>query len=253
VKVWWTFLLLLWSGANLAFGLEGQDLLRAIDHQVTFDTDFSGEYTVTQDKPGEPKNVQTLALFRRDRDNKFTILILAPDIDKGKGYLKVDNNLWYYDPIGKRFTVSSAKDRFQNSNARNSDFTKSNFANDYKVIDTGKAKLGRFETTVLKLEATNDGVTFPLCKLWVTADSLVRKIEDYSLSGQLMRTRAIPQYQKTRDRWVPVTMVIVDHLKGKVVDGVMRNETTTIGVAKPNLDPVDDLIFTQGYLEKVAR
>jgi len=239
--------------APFVFGLEGKELLQAIDRQISFDTDFSGEYTVTQDRPGEPKSVQTLALFRRDRESKFTILVMAPDIDKGKGYLKVANNLWFYDPVGRRFTVTSAKDRFQNSNARNSDFTRSNLANDYRVVSTAKATLGRFDTTTMQLEATNDAVTFPKTKLWVTADNLVRKSEDYSLSGQLMRTVAVPQYQKVGNRWVPVLMVIVDNLKGKKIDGVMRYETTTLNIAKPNIDPVADLVFTQGYLEKVAR
>lgn len=246
-------LLLVVTTVAFASALEGTQLLRAIDDQVTFNTDFTAEYTITQDRPGEPKSVQTMALFRRDRENKFTILILAPEVDKGKGYLKVGNNLWYYDPVGHRFNVTSAKDRFQNSNARNSDFTRSNLANDYRVVSSGTATLGRFQTTTLQLEATNDGVTFPKTKLWVTDDNLVRKSEDYSLSGQLMRTVAIPRYQRVGDRWVPVMLLIIDNLKGKRVDGVMHYETTTMTVAKPNLDPVADLVFTQGYLEKVSR
>jgi len=253
VRCRWIPLLLLLGSAVFANALTGQDLLRTIDRQVTFDTDFSGEYTVTQDRPGEPRSVQTVALFRRDRDNKFTMLILAPEIDKGKGYLKVDNNLWYYDPVGRRFTVSSAKDRFQNSNARNSDFTKSNLASDYRIVETGQTRLGKFDTTVLQLEATSEDATFPRSKVWVTSDNLVRKTEDYSLSGQLMRTVAIPQYQRVGDRWVPVMMLIVDNLRGKKVDGALHYETTTIRIAKPNLDRVDDIVFTQGYLEKVAR
>ncbi len=233
--------------------LEGRELLAAIDREVTFDKDFSAEYTVTQDRPGEPKSVQTMAMFRRDKASKFTIVILSPDVDKGKGYLKVENNLWFYDPVGGRFTVSSAKDRFQNSNARNSDFTKSNLANDYKIVGMSQEMLGRFSTRVFDLEATSDDVTFPKARIWVTDDNLVRKTEDRSLSGQLMRTVAVPQYQKVEDRWVPVNMVIVDNLRGKVVDGKMRYETTIIGIAKPNLTPVPDLTFTQGYLERVSR
>lgn len=253
MKVWFLVLGCFFCGVFPAFGLEGRALLAAIDRQVSFETDFSAEYTVTQDRPGEPKSVQTLALFRRDKASKFTILILSPEIDKGKGYLKVDNNLWFYDPVGRRFTVTSAKDRFQNSNARNSDFTRSNLAGDYRIVGQSKVALGKFQTTVLELEATNDGVSFPRSKIWITDDLLVRKTEDSSLSGQLMRTVAVPQYQKVGDRWVPVSMVIVDNLKGKAVNGKMRYETTTIAIAKPNLDPVADLVFTQGYLEKVSR
>jgi len=245
--------LLLLIAAGQAHALEGKALLATIDKLVNFETDFSAEYTVTQERPGEPKKIQTMAMFRRDNASKFTIVILSPEIDKGKGYLKVVNNLWFYDPIGRRFTVSSAKDRFQNSNARNSDFTKSNLANDYVVVAESHASLGRFETRVLDLEATSDDVPFPKSRIWVTDDNLVRKTEDRSLSGQLMRTVAIPQYQKVGDRWVPVNIVIIDNLRGKVIEGKMRNETTIISIAKPSLAPVPDLVFTQGYLERVSR
>jgi outer membrane lipoprotein-sorting protein len=234
------------------FALEGKALLSAIDDQVTFSTDFAAECTLTQDRPGEPANVQKVVLYRRDRETKFTILILSPEIDKGKGYLKVGNNLWFYDPTARRFQVTSAKDRFQNSNARNSDFTKSNLANDYQLVSTKTEKLGRLDTTVLELVATNDNVTFPRSKVWVTADNLVRKTEDSSLSGQLLRTTAIPQYQKVGARFVPVRLIIIDNLRGRKIDGVMKNESTIIELAHPSVEPLTDLIFTQGYLEKVS-
>ena len=67
-------------------------------------------------------------MFRRDRENTYLIVITKPEEDRGKGYLKSGNNLWFYDPVSRRFTFTSAKDRFQNMNARNSDFTRSNLA-----------------------------------------------------------------------------------------------------------------------------
>lgn len=240
-------------GVGQAWGIEGIDLLKAIDAQVTFGTDFSAQYRITQDRPGEGVSRQTIALFRRDREDKFTIVILDPPVDQGKGYLKVGNNLWFYDPEDRRFVLTSAKDRFQNSNARNSDFTRSSLASDYRIVSTRQEKLGKFDTQVLDLEATGDGVTFPKTRIWVTADNLLRKKEDRSLSGQLLRVTAIPQYQQLGDRWVPVRVVIADQLRGREVEGVFRSETTTLEMSHPSNKPVSDLVFTQGYLEKVSR
>ena len=62
-------------------------------------------------------------IYRRDKENTYLIVMVSPKSDKGKGYLKSDNKLWFYDPISRRFILTSAKDRFQNLNARNSDFT----------------------------------------------------------------------------------------------------------------------------------
>jgi len=226
--------------------------LAQIDAQVSFlDSDFSAEYTIVKDSPGEGQSVTVAAMFRRDKDNRYLILILQPDADKGKGYLKIDNNLWLWDPVARRHTVTSARDRFQNSSARNSDFTRSSMAADYRISSTTQVKLGKFDTTLLELQATADTVVFPLRKIWVSAnDNLVRKIEDYSLSKQLLRTTAIPSYQKVGPRWVPVSMLIVDELRGKNVNGVFVKEKTQVTIAKPSLVKQPDLLFTQAYLEK---
>jgi hypothetical protein len=165
--------------------------------------------------------------------------------------LKIGNNLWLYETVPtRRFTVTSAKDRFQNSNARNSDFTRSTLAEDYKVVSQSKEKLGPFDTTVLNLEAIREDITFAKTKLWVTPDNLVRKKEDYSLSGQLLRTTAMPSYQEFKGRFIPKKVTIIDALLGKTLNGVFKNEVTEYSMGKLSTDPLPSLIFTQSYLEK---
>jgi len=226
-------------------------VLAKIDAQVTFTkTDFSAKYTIVKDSPGEGQSVTVAAMFRRDKADRFLILILEPDADKGKGYLKIDNNLWLWDPVARRYTVTSARDRFQNSSARNADFTKSNQAGDYEVVSTTSAKLGKFDTRVLELKATSDSVTFPLRRIWVTADNLIRKMEDYSLSRQLLRTTSIPSYLQVGSQFVPESMLIVDELRGKNVNGKFVKERTQVSISEPSQKAQPDLLFTQAYLEK---
>jgi len=217
------------------------------------DTDVSAEYRIEKRDPGGSTSLTVAAMFRRDRTNQFLILILEPVSDKGKGYLKEGDNLWLYDPIGKSFTFTSAKERFQNSSFRNSDFNRFNFAGDYSAVSSVRERLGKFDCTVLDLEAKNDRVSFPKVRLWVSGDGLVRKMEDYSLSGQLMRTTAIPSYQKVGDRWLPMSMVIVDHLKYKTIGGKMEYERTTVTITQPSLKKLPDSTYTKEYLEKVSR
>jgi outer membrane lipoprotein-sorting protein len=233
---------------------DSSEILRIIDGQVSFlDQDFAAEYTITQEKPGQGSSVTKAALFRRDREQKFLILILEPPADKGKGYLKIGDTLWIYDPVSRRFNVTSARNRFQNSNARNSDFTSSTLAKDYRVTGESAEKLGAYETRVYELQAAHDEVSFPFMKIWVDENNLVRKFEDYSLSRQLLRTIAIPTYLRVGERFIPAHIVIVDALQGRTEDGVFRNERTIIRVAKPTLNRLSDLIFTQAYLERTSR
>jgi len=229
------------------------EILQSIDALVTYQSDYSGEYTITQERPGQGTTVTKAAMFRRDRDDKYLILITEPAVDRGKGYLRIGENLWLYDPVARRFTVTSARDRFQNSNARNADFSRSSLSDDYRIVGRTSERLGAYNTQVYEMEATNDSVTFPRMRVWVDESNLVRKTEDYSLSGQLMRTTAIPTYQRLGNQFVPVSIVIVDALAGANVNGVFRNERTVVSVRSPSLAPVPDMIFTQAYLERVSQ
>lgn len=232
----------------------GASLLKRVDSLVSFaDTDVSAEYHIDKRDPGGSTSTTVAAMFRRDKTSQFLILILEPVADKGKGYLKEGDNLWLYDPVSKSFTFTSAKERFQNSSFRNSDFNRFSFSEGYTITAASREQLGKFDCSVLDLAANNDRVSFPRVKLWISEEGLVRKMEDYSLSGQLMRTTAIPSYQKLGERWLPLTMVILDNLKFKTIGGRIEYERTTVTVSKPSLKKLPDSTYTKEYLEKVSR
>ena len=169
------------AGAQGSRAPDSMKILRNADALVTFsDTDFSALYSFEQGIPGQGTSSKQAMVFRRDKDNEYLIVITKPQEDRGKGYLKSGDNLWFYDPVSRRFTFTSAKDRFQNMNARNSDFTRSNLPGDYKVTAYARQKLGKFDCWLFDLQAVSDDITFPKMKIWISDDGLVRKTEDYS-------------------------------------------------------------------------
>lgn len=246
-------LLLFFSSITVA-GRDFEELLRAVDSLASYESsDFSAEYTIVEDKPGEGRSSTVAAIFRRDRQQKYLILVLEPEIERGQGYLKLQETLWFYDPVSRRFNFTHARERFQNTNARNSDFTRSTLAEDYDVISGQRVKLGRFDCWLLELRANNEEVTFPIMRVWISDDNLLRKTEDFSLSGQLLRTTAIPSYQTVRGRSIPRAILIVDNLKGAVVNGTFKHEQTQITITKPSLKRLPDNLFTKAFLESVGR
>ena len=247
--------------ASPAFSIskaESEKLLQlAEDNSAFYETDFSGNYTVVQEKPGEGKNVTEAILYRRDKTAKWTILITGPAKEKGKGYLQYDDNIWFYDPADRRFTFTSAKDKFQNTNANNSDFTPQHYARDYSIKSYEEVKLGNLDCVLFELTAKVENVTYPMLKIWVTKDDgLVRKKEDYSLSGQKLRTTAVPSYQivKAGDRSysVPVSMLIQDNLRGKKISGKVQYEKTQITIKNVSFEKVSDTVYTKPYLEMMS-
>ena len=104
------------------------------------------------------------------------------------------------------------------------------------------------------LKAKVDSVDYPMLKLWVTKDDgLVRKKEDYSLSGQKLRTTAIPSYQLIKaienNYSIPVSMLIQDNLKGKKIGGKVQYEQTQITIRNVVFEKVSDAVYTKPYLE----
>jgi len=234
------------------WAISDQEILAKVDALASYyDTDFQAEYTIVQDKPGQPRSVTVAGIFRRDSKEQYVIIVMQPPISKGQGYLKEGKTLWFYDPESRRFNTTSSADRFQNTNARNSDFTRSTLAQDYRVVAGENVMLGRFNCRLLTLEAVTTDVTYPKMKVWISDDFLLRKTEDYSLSGQLLRTSAISDYYNINGRFVPKQILFVETLKGAVINGKFVNEKTQITIAKPSLAKVADSVFSKAFLENV--
>ena len=244
--------------ANALSAKEVAELLKKAESATSFyDTDFTASYEVVQEKPGEGRSRTNATIYRRDKEAKWTILITAPLKDKGKGYLQADDSIWFYDPADRRFTFSSSKDKFQGTNANTSDFAPQRYSLDYNVEKIEEVKLGKMDCLLYTLKAKTKNVDYPQVKLWVTKDDgLTRKKEDYSLSGQKLRTTAIPSYQKVEGNGktyqIPVTMVIQDNLKGKKINDKMSYEKTTISISNAVLAKQDDAVYTKPYLELMS-
>jgi outer membrane lipoprotein-sorting protein len=246
--------ILMLLSAQVLWAIPDGELLKKVDGLASYlGTDFSAQYTIVQNKPGGKPTTTVAGIFRRDSQETYVIVVMQPSISRGQGYLKQGPTLWFYDPESRRFNSSSNQDRFQNTNARNSDFTRSTLAEDYHVIKGEDVKLGRYDCRVLTLEAVTKEVSYPKMKIWVDEQGLLRKTEDYSLSGQLLRTSAIPEYTTVSGRYVPVKILLVDALRGATINGRFVNEETQITITKPSFEKVPDSVFSKTFLEQVNR
>lgn len=229
------------SGAEPDF----QQILKEIDDLGNFDgSDFSCVYTIVSEKPGEEKSVTQARLFRRDLNDQFVLLILQPQVQRGQGYLKVDENVWFYDPESRKFEKSTLRENVQDSDAQNSDFNRNSLQDDYQVEDWEESKLGKFPVYVLDLRAKRNDVPYDRIKIWVRKDiNIVLKEEDYSVSNRLMRTTIYPKYQIVDGKYLPLSALIVDELN--------EGERTQYTIKDPTTSPIPDFVFTTAYLERV--
>jgi len=223
-----------------------EELLAAIDTNSLFPDDMTATVTLEEKDPQEGDETSRVRMFRRDDDDKFLLLFERPEVQLGQGYLNIDDGLWFYDPESRQFTYTSIGESFGGSDARNSDFQASSLAEDYDVISSEEGTLGNFGVWILDLEATNDEVTYPFRKVWVTKEpNLILKSEDYSLTERLLRTSYFPSYAKAGDSFIADEQLYVDAL--------VENKQTRVLVEDISTAEIPDNVFTKAYVERVNR
>lgn len=234
------------AAAALAAGAQDfKAMLKAVDEMGSFGSqDYSATYSIVSEKPGENPSVMEVKIFRRDAHDQFVLLIQKPDKQKGQGYLKIDDNVWFYDPESGNFSHSTMKENIQNSEAKNSDLKKYTFADDYDIISTSSGKLGAFDVWILDLKAKNDEVSYRHIRLTIRKDKPIPlKEEDYSVSERLMRTvYYLPNYINAGGRLIPARIKIVDELN--------KGEQSVLTISDVSVGKLDDQVFTKAFLER---
>ncbi len=233
--------------AAFAIDPDVQLILRTIDQQTSFkDVDFSSRLNVIHEDPEDGVDKSVVQQFRRDGQDKFVMLFLEPAVKKGQGYLRIDDNLWFYDPESRKFSHTSMKEQFGSTEARNSDFGVSRLAEDYNLLSIAEGNLGQHPVYILELKAKSNEVTYAQRKLWVTrAQYLVLKSQDYSETGRLMRTSLYPSYSQVGGRYVPSRLIFIDEL--------VQGRKTSLSLSQLSLAPLPDSVFTKAYVERVNR
>lgn len=229
------------------FGLDYNAILKDIDEMMSFESrDYAATMTINQSDPEKGASRRVINQFRRDKEDKFLILILEPVAQKGQGYLRIEDNLWFYDPESRKFSHSSMKENFEGTDAKHSDFQRPSYASDYNVTGHTEGKLGKYEVYILDMKGKHNEVSYPFQKIWVRKDNhLLLKIESYSLNNRLMRTSLFPKYAKVENKYIPTHIIFEDELT--------PGKKTEIIIDNISMNPLPDKVFTKAYVEQVNR
>jgi outer membrane lipoprotein-sorting protein len=235
------------AAGSAVFAQDTPKILATLDAQSDFTgKDFAAVYTIVSQKPGEKDSVSQVRMFRRDENKQFAMLVVLPEVNKGQGYLREDDNVWFYDPTSRKFSFSSIKENIQNSEAKNSDLTKKSILDDYEVSSSKEGTVGKIAVWIIDLKAKTNEVSYDRSVLFVRKDkTMLLKQEDYSVSGRLMRTMLFPKYVELEGRLMPSQILIVDELN--------PGERSQLTLTEQSLAILPDKVFTKAFLEQVNK
>src|SRR6478609_568531 len=147
---------------------EVHKLLQLIDDRQRNSGDYKALVYIEQKEKDKSDAVREALVFRRDADDKLMILFTKPKGEAGKGYLRLDKNLWSYDPGTGKWERRTERERIAGTDSRRADFDESRLAEEYTANYDGEGKLGAFDTHLLTLKGKEGvDVAYPVVKLWV--------------------------------------------------------------------------------------
>ena len=221
-------------------------LLEKSDEILADNGDYSATMTLIVEQPDKPKEELQYKVFLKTKEEKMSMVQLFPEADKGVGYLKDGDNMWAYDPIGRKFSHTSVKEALGDSDVKLDDITKveDRWRKNYDIVDLKEDKLGKYPVYVITLHAITTDPSYEYMKIYMRKDiPLILKEEDFSGSKRLMRSILIPKYGKVPSGYVAVKTILRDELnKGEQTQQILSDIT---------YDPLPDKIFTKAYLESL--
>ncbi len=229
------------------------DILKVVDDRQKNQGDWRSSVYMEQKEKDKVAVVYEAQVFRRSADQRFMILFTKPKASQGQGYLRVDQNLWFYDPAVGKWERRTERERIGGTNSRRSDFDESRLAIEYDPEDNGEEKLGVYNAQVMTLKGKPGlDLAFPVLKLWVDkATKNVLKRQEFALSNRLLRTSYYPKWQKVyseskkTDIWYPQEI--------RFYDEVEKQNSTLILIKSVDLKPLEANLFTKAWLESKSR
>lgn len=217
----------------------------------------SGDYKalcyIEQKERGKNDLVYQGVFYRRDEDDKLMILFLKPKSEAGKGYLRLDKNMFMYDPTVGKWERRTERERILGTDSRRQDFDESRLAEEFDAKWLKDEKLGNFDVHHLELKAKKGvDVAYPVLHMWIdAATGNMLKRQDFALSGRLMRTTYYPKWKKVFSESKGSDVYYPEEIR--IFDEVEKGNKTTVVITTVDLKPLSENIFTKAWLESKSR
>lgn len=228
-------------------------MLTTIDDRQENSGDYKSLVYIENKQAGKSDLVYQAVVYRRDADDKLIILFVKPQSEAGKGYLRLDNNLFMYDPAVGKWERRTERERIGGTSSNRQDFDQSRLAEEYTPAYVAEEKLGAYAVHHLKLTVkTGADVAYPVADMWIdkaTGNTLKR--QDFADSGRLMRTTYYPSWNKLRSESKGADVYFPKEIR--IIDEVEKGMQTTVVMQEVDLKTLDANIFTKAWLESKSR
>lgn len=248
--------ILSFNASSLALALsekETKDLIALVDDRQRNSGDYASTVFIDQKEKDGTKKAFEARVYRRDADDKWMILFTKPKAEAGKGYLRVEKNLFLYEPALGKWERQTERASIAGTNSRRSDFDESRLAEEYDAKFVGDESLGKFKVHRIKLTAKKGAdVSSPILEMWIDQDTKnTLKSQEAALSGKLLRTIYYPAWDKMFSKSKGADVYVPKEIR--VFDEIEKGNATTVVLRDVKLDSLDANMFTKAWLESQSK
>jgi outer membrane lipoprotein-sorting protein len=229
--------------ANIVFAQDTGDILRKIDANMSsVNRVFESEMTIH----GRRNSRTIVSRSHSEGSSKSFTEYLSPASERGTKMLKIDNQLWIYNPSTDR-TIQLSGHMLRQS-VMGSDLSYEDMMDDRKLVDVYQATLIGEETMhgrkvwVLQLDAKVSDLAYQSQKMWVDTERYVPLLQEmYAKGGKLLRKIEVKEVKQIQGRWFPMRVLYKDMLK--------QGEGTEFKITDIRFDQkIPDHIFSKASL-----
>jgi hypothetical protein len=171
---------------------------------------------------------------------------LAPPNVKGQKLLMLDRNMWFAKPgLSKPVPISPRQKLL--GGAANGDIASTNYAGDYKIVQTSEDVVNKAPCYLFDLNAVDNRATYDRIKYWISKEHLVGlKAEFYTVSGKMFKTATFEYENSITIDGKPREFIS----KMVITSAIIKEDVTTMGYRKPSIKKVPDSIFNLNLLTR---
>ncbi len=227
--------------------------VKNVDERTRNTGDYKATVILEQKDHGKPDTRFEAVVYRRDLENKLMILFLKPKTEAGKGYLRLDHNLFIYDPMVGKWDRRSERERIAGTGSRRIDFDHTRYADDFTVTPLGEDRLGAYEVIRVELVVKPGiDVAYPIVRLWIDkATDNVLKREEFGASRTLLRTTYYPKWEKRFSTSKRAELYYPREIR--IFDEIEKGNDTIVVIKELALDALSANMFTKAWLESKSR
>lgn len=213
-KVISLLLLLLLVLPSFLFALSGEEIIRKMDEQSTFETSSSTGTIRTTDRFGTKES--TFKAWARGTSE--SLIEFTSIAERGQKILRTRGSLYLYYPDADeliRLQGAALRQSVLGSDLSYEDMTEEkNTLDNYRVVLNGSEMINNRDCHVLTLTAKNRQVAYPVQKIWVDKETyLVWKAEYSTAQGRLLKEMEVLSTITVSGRTLPRETRIEDKMK----------------------------------------